>query len=101
MPRCSTVQNCNKNPKATLLRVYPDCFHGFGCFSGDFHITLDPNVLSVIHPPWMVPEAWRDLQKKELDSFDSQAIISKVSEPTNWVNSSFVLKNLTEHLGNA
>ena len=51
IPRCSTAQNCNKDPKATLLRVYPDCFRGFGCFSGDFHITLDPNVLSVIHSP--------------------------------------------------
>ena len=51
MPRCSSAQNCNKDPKATLLWVYPDCLCGFGCFSGDFLITLDPNIPPVIHPP--------------------------------------------------
>ena len=54
MPRCSTPQN-NKDPKSALLRNYPDCFNGIGCFSGDFHITLDPNLRPVIHPPRRVP----------------------------------------------
>ena len=87
MLRCSTPQNSNADPKLALLRDYPDCFSRIGCFSGDFHITLDPNVPPVIHPPRRVPEEFRDLLKKELDDLKSQGIISKVSEPTDWVNS--------------
>ena len=85
MPRCSTPQNSNEDPKSALLRDYPGCFNG--CFSGDFHITLDPNVPPVIQPPGRAPEALRGLLKKELDNLESQGIISKVSDPTDWVNS--------------
>ena len=33
-----------------LLIQYEDCFKGVGCFQGEFHITLDSTVPSVIHP---------------------------------------------------
>ena len=69
MSRCSTPQNSNEDPKSTLLRDYPDYFNGIGCCSGDFHITLDPNVPPV-NPPRRVPEALREnlitLNLKEL-----------------------------------
>ncbi len=37
--------------KEQLLSRYPDCFDVVGKFQGDYHITLDPNVAPVIHPP--------------------------------------------------
>ena len=51
MSRCSTPQNSNEDPKSALLRDYPDYFNGIRCFSGDFCITLDPNVPPVNPPP--------------------------------------------------
>jgi hypothetical protein len=73
--------------KKDILYEYGDVFNGIGCFNGEFHITLDSSVPPVIHPPCRVPEALRQPLKKELDSLESQGIIVKVSEPTNWVNS--------------
>ena len=66
---------------------YQECFQGIGCFQGEFHITLDPTVPPVIHPPCRVPEALREPLKKELDALIEQGIIAKVEEPTHWVNS--------------
>ena len=81
------ANNCQSDPKEALLHEYADCFNGIGCFEGEFHITLDPAVPPVIHPPRRVPEALQELVKKELDSLEAQGIITKVSEPTDWVNS--------------
>lgn len=73
--------------KAALLRQYADCFEGIGCFSGEFHITLDPTIPPVVHPPRRVPEALQEPLRKELESLVNQGIITKVDEPTDWVNS--------------
>ena len=73
--------------KSSLLREYPKCFEGIGCFEGEFHITLDPIVPPVVHSPRRVPEALREPLKKELDNLEAQGIVSKVTEPTDWVNS--------------
>ena len=62
-------------------------FEGIGCFEGEFHITLDPTVPPVVHPPRRVPEALREPLKKALDNLEAQGIIAKVTEPTDWVNS--------------
>ncbi len=63
------------------------CFSGIGCFEGEFHITVDPAVPPVIQPPRRVQEALQEPLKKELDALEAQGIITKVSEPTDWVNS--------------
>ena len=73
--------------KEDILYEYGDVFNGIGCFNGEFHITLDRSVPPVIHPPRRVPEALREQLKKEIGSLESQGIIVKISEPTNWVNS--------------
>ena len=79
--------SCDADAKKELLIQYEDCFKGVGCFPGEFHITLDPTVPPVIHPPRRVPEALREPLKKELDALVQQGIIIKVDEPTDWVNS--------------
>ena len=56
----------NVDARSELLCQYQDCFQGIGCFQGEFHITLDPTVSPVIHPP---------------------RLVAKVDEPTDWVNS--------------
>ena len=71
----------NTDAKAECLCQYQDCFQG------EFHITLDPTVPPVIHPPCRVPEALREPLKKELDMLIEQGITAKVDEPIDWVNS--------------
>jgi len=53
---------CDPDPvaKDELLRKYGDCFQGIGCFQGEFHITVDPTVSSVVHPPRRVSEALKE-----------------------------------------
>ena len=73
--------------KTEILQQYQDCFNGIGCFKGEFHITLDPTVPPVVHPPRRVPEALREPLKKELDELEQKGIVARVDEPTDWVNS--------------
>ena len=80
---------CDPDPvaKEQLLKQYQDCFEGIGCFQGEYHITIDPAVPPVVHPPRRVPEALKEPLKKELDSLVAQGILAKVTQPTDWVNS--------------
>ena len=67
--------------RTNLLKQFGDCFQG------EFHISLDPSVTPVIHPPQRVPEALREPLKKELILNYS---IAKVEQPTDWLNRWFV-----------
>ena len=75
--------------KSHLIAQYPNCFDGIGKFQGEYHITLDPSVPPVIHPPQHVPISLKDDIKHELDEMEELDIITKVreGEPTAWVNS--------------
>ena len=81
-----------------LLRKYGDCFQGIGCFQGEFHITVDPTVPLVVHPPRRVLEALKEPLKKDLDSLVKQGILAKVTEPTDWVNSLVCVTKSTDPL---
>ena len=75
--------------KQDLIAQYPECFNGIGKFQGEYHITLDPSVPPVVHPPRRVPISLRDDIKNELDDMVKNGIITKIEEgePTSWVNS--------------
>ncbi|KAL9977436.1 hypothetical protein ACROYT_G014839 [Oculina patagonica] len=53
--------------KQDLIAQYPECFNDIGEFQGEYHITLDPSVPPVVHPPRRVPISLRDNLKSELD----------------------------------
>ena len=80
---------CDPDPvaKEQVLKQFKDYFEGVGCFQGEYHITVDPAVPPVVHPPRRVAESLRELLKKELDSLVEQEILAKVTDPTDWVNS--------------
>ena len=65
----------NAKLKGHILSKYPNLFQGIGCFEGEYHITLNPAIPPVIHPPRRVPEALREPLKQELDSLCQQGII--------------------------
>ena len=72
------------------MKQYPKCFDGIGKFPGKYHITVDPNVVPVVHPPRHLHAiALRDEIKTELEDMIQNGIITKIQEgdPTVWVNS--------------
>ncbi|XP_062600865.1 uncharacterized protein K02A2.6-like [Saccostrea cucullata] len=73
--------------KSHVLSQYSDVFHGIGLFAGECTFQVDPNVRPVVNPPRKVPVALRDKLKVELERMESAQIITKVTEPTEWVNS--------------
>ena len=75
--------------KEDLIEQYPNCFNGIGKFEGEYHITTDPLVPPVIHPPRRIPISLKDDIEKELVEMVSDGIIIKIKEgePTRWVNS--------------
>ena len=72
--------------KQDLIQQY---INDIGKFQGEYHITVDPSVPPVIHPPRRVPVSLKDDIKNELDDMVKNGIITKLEEdePTPWVNS--------------
>jgi len=85
----SSINSSKIRSKEDVITQYPECFDGIGKFKGEYHITLDPNVPPVVHPPRRVPVSMKDDIKRELDEMIEQDIIAKIQEgqPTAWVNS--------------
>ena len=75
--------------KQELMEMYPECFNGtVGCFDDyTYHITLDPKIPPVVHAPRKVPIELKDKLQAELCEMESQNIIARVTQPTDWVNS--------------
>ena len=60
-------------------------------YSGEYSIQLKPEVQPVVHAARKMPVALREKVKAELDRMEKLNIITKVDEPTNWVNSLVVV----------
>ena len=54
---------------------------------------IKPEVNPVTHPSRKVPIALRDKLEKELERMESLEVIAKVTEPTDWLTQSQLLKN--------
>ncbi|RVE62485.1 hypothetical protein OJAV_G00157530 [Oryzias javanicus] len=70
-----------------ILEEYEDLFTGLGCLPGLYHIKTDPKVSPVVHAPRKVPVALKDKIETELKRMESLGVITKQTEPTEWVNS--------------
>ena len=71
---------------ADLMKRYPKQFDVIGKFDGEYHIVTDPNVQPSQHAMCKVPVEYQKKIEKELDRMEEQGIITKVTEPTEWVN---------------
>ena len=78
--------------KAKVLSEYKDVFQGIGNLPGECKIHIEPDAVPVIHPPRRVPIALRDKLKDELVRMEKCDVITKVTEPTEWVNSLVVVE---------
>ena len=75
-----------------FMLKYDDVLGKIGLLSGEHHINLDPSVLAVANPPRRNPFLLKDEVKNELDRTLTLGIMSKVEEPTEWVNSIVILE---------
>lgn len=75
-----------------LLSEFADVFEGIGEFPGECKIHIDPNAVPVVYPPRKIPFTLRSRLKEELDRMERQGIITKVTEPTDWVNALVVVE---------
>ncbi|CAE1292604.1 unnamed protein product [Acanthosepion pharaonis] len=82
-----SVQQQPINSVADLMRLYPDRFDRIGEFRRTHKLAVNPNVPCHIDPPRRTPIAMREKIKAELDKMESQGVIRRIEEPTNWVSS--------------
>ena len=76
--------------KEDLREMYPECFtngpeNHFPNYK--YHITLKPDACGKIHAPRRQPLELQEPIKKELERMVMRGAITKVNEPTDWVNS--------------
>ena len=80
-----------KTNKQDIDSSYKDLFEGLGCMPDTYSIKVDPSVKPVIHPPRKVPISMKEKVKTELLRMESEGVIKKQTEPTDWVNSMVVV----------
>lgn len=86
----------NKNytlNRETILSEYKHLFDdNLGKLEGEVEIHVQKDAVPVVHPPRRIPHALRDRLKGELDTMENAGVISKVTQPTDWVNSLVVVE---------
>ena len=98
----STCENLNLIKRVMVVRSkekqlpsfiseFENCFGQLGTLQKVHKIVLDPSVPPVVHPPRRVPIAIQPKLKEELDRMEKLGVISKVTEPTDWVSSLVVV----------
>ena len=68
-------------------KQFPTLFTGLEKLRGEHHITVDSNIIPVVHAPRKIPVALKEKVKKELEFMEKQGVIEKQNKPTDWVNS--------------
>jgi len=81
------VPECKDANIQSIVAKYSEVFKGLGTIPGSYKIEIDPNVQPVVHPPRKVPVAIRTKVKSELDKLEESGIITKTTEPSDWVSS--------------
>ncbi|CAE1279480.1 unnamed protein product [Acanthosepion pharaonis] len=82
-----SVQHLPINSIADLIRLYHDRFDRIVEFRRTHKLAVNLNVPCHIDPPRRKPIAMREKIKAELDKMESQGVIRRIEEPTNWVSS--------------
>jgi hypothetical protein len=78
--------------KDTVMSEFKTLFSGVGEIPGYAKLHLKENAVPVVNPPRKVPEALKSRFKAELDRMVFDGIITKVTEPTAWVNSTVLIE---------
>lgn len=77
----------NMEKENKMQKDYEHLFSGLGCLPGEHSIKIDPEIRPVIHAPRKIPVALRDRVIEQLHKMEQSDVITRQSEPTQWVNS--------------
>ena len=78
----------NINRTKDIVTCYKGVFQGLGCLQQPYHIDIDSSVQPVVFPVRNQPVALRGCLKEKLDKMEElKVILSKIEQPTEWVNS--------------
>ncbi|XP_063370319.1 uncharacterized protein LOC134658597 [Cydia amplana] len=83
--RVSSIE-ATDDRKQQLIRENEDLFVGLGKFNDPYEIKLKADTIPTSKPPYRVPLKIRPKLKEELERLEGLGIISKVTEPSEWVN---------------
>jgi hypothetical protein len=75
-----------------ILREYNGVFTGLRCLSGEYHLEIDKSVKPVQHQPRRVAALMKQAIKQKISDLEKMGIITKVTEPTEWISSMVVVK---------
>ena len=78
------VLNVN-NTTQSIIDQHPALFKGLGCLKIPYKIQIDASIPLVIVPPRNQPAPLRERLKQALAEMETQGVIRKVDEPTQWV----------------
>ena len=83
--RSSTI--IRENIAQEVFQAYPTIFEGIGSFGEPYSIKLAAGHTPVVNPVRKVPFLKKKVMKEELQRTEGLGVISKVEEPTEFVNS--------------
>ena len=90
---CSSLPcACGTLTKEDVTKSYKDVFTGLGRLPGTCHIELDDTKRPVQHSPRKVPIPLREELKTKIKQPEEDGIVSKVKQPTDWINSMVAVK---------
>ena len=70
-----------------IMDEYQELFKGLGCVPGEISIQLRPDAEPVVEPCRKVPFGKLKELEEELKRMEENDVITKITEPTDWVNS--------------
>ena len=85
----SAVSESGNKLSEDILEKYKDVFKGEDTLPGSLKLTVDKDVPPVQLPPRKPPVALREKYKEELERLTKLKVIEPISEPTDWVSSTF------------
>lgn len=100
LPTCNyleLIQRISTVNHADVIKEFNDCFKGLGCLPGKVEITIDDNIQPVIDAPRKIPFKLLDTLKAELEKMECLGVITKVNEPSEWVNSIVIVEKKIKH----
>ena len=77
------------NPKAHIMKLYPDLFDGVGTIKNAVvHLDVKPDAVPIVCSPRRVPDALQDSLKEELDRMGSMKVIRKldINKASDWIH---------------
>ena len=89
------VSDVNENEttesaQSELSRDFPELVETTGILPGEYHLSIDESVPTVIHPVRKLPAAIKPIAVEKLREMESNGNITKVDRPTEWVSSMVV-----------